>query len=159
MLTREYWMIYKEDQAFSPWYDLAPPPPLSLHSCQLVVSLSHSSWVLLVQLADGRGGRGDGGRAKSYDCEKAWSSIYHSVLSVANSCQVRSSLFRVKEIHRLHPRQKESLKIFRIFTLKQMVKNSILKMSGSLTSYEAKSRVNYWDLLQCTNSNYILSAF
>jgi hypothetical protein len=35
-----------------------------------------------VELTDGRGGRAGGGEgAKSYDCEKHWSSINNSVLS------------------------------------------------------------------------------
>jgi hypothetical protein len=50
--------------------------PLPLLSRLQVVSLSRSSCVSPVELSDGRGGRG----AKSYDHEKAWSSINHSIL-------------------------------------------------------------------------------
>jgi hypothetical protein len=52
-------------------------------SYQQVVSISQSTCVLPVELTDGReGGRLGGGRgAKSYDREKAWSSINHSILS------------------------------------------------------------------------------
>ncbi len=64
------WFI--EDQAFSP-----PSPPLFR---QQDVSLSQSSSVPPVELTYGRGGGGGGG-AKSYDGEKAWSSINHSILS------------------------------------------------------------------------------
>ena len=53
-------------------YDLAPNPPL------LPSPLSQSFCVLPVVLTDERGG-GWGG-AKSYDAEKAWSSINHSTL-------------------------------------------------------------------------------
>jgi hypothetical protein len=43
--------------------------------------------VSLVELTDGRGGEGEKGRegAKSYDSEKAWSSINHSILSGSNA--------------------------------------------------------------------------
>jgi hypothetical protein len=43
-------------------------------SCQPVVSLSQSSFVSPVELTDGRGGRWGGG-AKTYNREKAWSSM------------------------------------------------------------------------------------
>jgi hypothetical protein len=54
-----------------------------LLSLQQVVSPSHSSCVSPLALTGGRGGEvgGDGGGAKSYDGEKAWSSINHSMLS------------------------------------------------------------------------------
>jgi hypothetical protein len=48
-----------------------------------VVSLSQSSYVSPVELTNGRGGRSEGG-AKSYDHEKAWSSIYYPILSGKN---------------------------------------------------------------------------
>ncbi len=51
-----------------------PPPPFSL------VSLSQSCCELPVNLTNERG-EGVGGGAKSYDGEKAWSSINHSILS------------------------------------------------------------------------------
>jgi hypothetical protein len=64
------WFI--DDHAFSPLYGLAPPP--LLFSWQ-VVSRSQSSCVSPVELTDGRGERGGGGGAKSYEGEKAWSSL------------------------------------------------------------------------------------
>jgi hypothetical protein len=54
-----------EDQAFSPSYDLAPPPPFPpSHSPVRNTDKER-------QFADGRGG-GDWGGAKFYDREKAW---------------------------------------------------------------------------------------
>ncbi len=87
------WFI--EDQANLRSYDLAPRPPPSTFSRQEVVSrlLSHpltisclSFSVFLFLCVPGRGYRfergGGGGRgAKSYDREKAWSSINQSLLS------------------------------------------------------------------------------
>jgi hypothetical protein len=73
-------MIYRRP-AFSLSYDLA----LTHHIIrQQVDSLSQSSSVSLVELTDERGVVGtevDGGGAKSYDDEKAWSSINHSIPS------------------------------------------------------------------------------
>ncbi len=57
-----------EDQAFSLSHDLAPiPPPLPVWH-----------WSSLMTRRVGGGG---GGGAKSYDGEKAWSSVNHSILS------------------------------------------------------------------------------
>jgi hypothetical protein len=56
-----------------------PLPPLSR---QQLVSLSQSSYVSPVELTDGRDSDGDGRKAESYDCKKAWPSINHSILSV-----------------------------------------------------------------------------
>ncbi len=71
-----YWI--REDQAFSPSYDLAPfpypPPPL-----QQVVSLSQPFCVSPVTGEEGEG-------AKSDDGENAWFSIIHLLLSVAGHC-------------------------------------------------------------------------
>ncbi len=66
--------LFIEDQAFSPWYDLAPSPlpPLQLSLWSLCVSP--------IELTDGRGGRG-WGRSRIYDDEKAWFSTNHSILS------------------------------------------------------------------------------
>ncbi len=55
---------------------------------QQVVSLSQSSCVLPAELADRRGGGGEGG-AKSYNGENAWSSINRLILS-APTCRIRS---------------------------------------------------------------------
>jgi hypothetical protein len=70
------------DQAFSPSYDLTPPPPppplLSVSSTDPLEKTKKDR-----QLADGRVGRrgGVGGGAKSYDGEKAGSSVNHSIHS------------------------------------------------------------------------------
>jgi hypothetical protein len=61
---------FMEGQAFSPSYDLSPPPPPQ------VVELSQSSCVcrrssLLIGVEE------VGGGDKSYDDDKAWSSINH----------------------------------------------------------------------------------
>jgi hypothetical protein len=63
-------------------YDLAPPPPpppLSVSKFSLFFSLPICP---LSSLLTGEGGlKGVGGGAISYDGEKAWSSINHSILS------------------------------------------------------------------------------
>ncbi len=74
--------LFMEDQAFFPLRcRMAPRPPLSPFRRQQVVSFSQTSCVTPVELTDEReGGGGDGGRgAKSYHCEKAWSSINQSL--------------------------------------------------------------------------------
>jgi hypothetical protein len=68
--------LFIENQAFSPSYNLAPPTPFR----QQAVSLSQSSSLSPVELNDGRWGGGGGG-AKSFDNEKAWSSVNNSILS------------------------------------------------------------------------------
>ncbi len=70
--------LFVEDQAFSPSYDwvlphLLPPPFSKL-------SLFLSLHVSIGEITDRKGGR-EGGGANSYDREKAWSSINHSILS------------------------------------------------------------------------------
>ncbi len=70
------WFI--EDQVFLPSYDLAPPPFPSPLSRQQVVSFN-TSCVSQVGRAFWR--EGGGGVVKSYDNEKAWSSINYSILS------------------------------------------------------------------------------
>jgi hypothetical protein len=60
-------MIYVEDQAFSPSYDVAPPPT-SPHPPPF--SRTHMKTEKEGQLGEGRGGGVEGG-AKSYDGEKA----------------------------------------------------------------------------------------
>ncbi len=76
--TSESIKRFIEDQAFLRSYDSAPrPPPFNL---LLPLTTCLSSKVFLVELTDGRaGGRG----ANSYDSEKAWPSIYYSILSVS----------------------------------------------------------------------------
>ncbi len=73
-------MIYRGPGSFlRSSYDSAPrPPPSHPTYCQPVVSLSQSSCVSPVELIDAR----RGGRAKSDDGEKAWTSLNHSILSV-----------------------------------------------------------------------------
>ncbi len=75
-----------EDQAFSLSYDLAPPTPILLSAVSKLDRGSHRKIEKERQLADGRWGRSGGG-AKSYDGEKAWSSINHSILSAYNACR------------------------------------------------------------------------
>jgi hypothetical protein len=79
MGLRESIELSIDDQAFLRLYDSASIPPLSRLQ---VVSLSQSSCMSPVELTDGKGVGGWRG-AKSYDCEKYWSSIYHSILSMA----------------------------------------------------------------------------
>ncbi len=78
---REYWMIYR-GPGFLDVVWFGSSPTLSPLSRQQVVSLSLSSCVSPVNLTDWReiGGFGGGG-AKSYEGEKVWSSINHSILS------------------------------------------------------------------------------
>ncbi len=71
--------LFIGDQALS--YDLAPPPPLFPWESCLSVSVflcvdGRAYW------QERRGGGGGGG-AKSYDGEKAWSSINHSILFIS----------------------------------------------------------------------------
>ncbi len=70
---REYWMIYREDQAFSPSYDLALPPPPAPVLLPLASCLFFSIFLCVAGRAytDGRGRRGGRG-AESYDRNKAW---------------------------------------------------------------------------------------
>ncbi len=70
---------FVEDQAFLRSYDSAPRPPAPSHPSS-PVSLSQSSCVSTVKLTDDGGGRCGRG-AKSWDRVKAWSSMYHSILS------------------------------------------------------------------------------
>jgi hypothetical protein len=58
-------------------------PGIPTPSPSPVSKLSSSSCVSPVELTDGRRG-GSGGGARSYDAEKAWSYIYHSILSKKN---------------------------------------------------------------------------
>ncbi len=81
-VRKEYWMIHRGPGGLSPcrmtW--LTPPLPLpSLHSASCL-SFSVFLWVAYRAYW---WERGKGGRAgyKSYDSEKAWSSINHSILS------------------------------------------------------------------------------
>ncbi len=71
---------FLEDKAFLLSYDLDPPfYPVPLPRQQ--VSLSPSVSDPPVELTVARGAEGGRNGAKSYDCEKAWSSINHSILS------------------------------------------------------------------------------
>ncbi len=69
-------------QAFLQSYDSAPrPTPFVPFSRQQVFSLFLIIPVSSVEVTDGRGGEERVRGAKSYDREKAWSSINHSILS------------------------------------------------------------------------------
>ncbi len=74
---------FTEDQAFLQSNDSGPrPPPSRPLSRQQITSLSQSSCLSPVELIlTGEGGRG----AKSYDRERAWPSINHSILFGAGS--------------------------------------------------------------------------
>ncbi len=72
------WFI--EDQAISPSLDLALPPPPSVIS----TGDTQDDWETETTCRREIGGGGGGG-AKSYDVEKAWSSINHSLLSGTTS--------------------------------------------------------------------------
>ncbi len=75
------WFI--DDQAFLPSYDLAPPPPPTpppSGNAQKDWDWETASWI--------ERERGGGG-AESYDSEKDWSSITHSILFVVNLWQCR----------------------------------------------------------------------
>jgi hypothetical protein len=77
-ISREYWMIYRGPGFLAVVYNSAPHPPLSpLSSPSLFLSLPVCRRSSLLTEWGGRGGRG----AKSYDLEKAWPSINHSILS------------------------------------------------------------------------------
>jgi hypothetical protein len=70
-----------EDQAFSPSYDLAPPPhppsPFPSASC-----LSFSVFLFVSGWACWRTEEGEGvGEEPNYTSEKAWVSINHSIFS------------------------------------------------------------------------------
>jgi hypothetical protein len=75
-ISRECWMIYRGPGFLVVgWFDLAPRTLLPSLVSKLSLFLSLPC-VSPVELTDGRGGKGGGG-AKSYDGEKAWSSINH----------------------------------------------------------------------------------
>ncbi len=79
-ITRKYWMNYRLPGFLAVvWFGSSPHPVPLFH--QQVVSLSQSSCVSPVELTDGRGRGMVGGWAKSYDGEKAWSSINQLILS------------------------------------------------------------------------------
>ncbi len=81
------WFI--EAQAFLRSYDSASRPPRCPPSREQVVSLSQSSCVPPVEFTEGpsrvRGRERGGWGAKSYDGEKAWPSINHSLLSALSN--------------------------------------------------------------------------
>ncbi len=76
-------------------HDLAPRPPLSR---QKASPAEHRKTEKKRQVADGGGGGGWGGGrgSESYDCEKAWPSINHSIqysLHIYISKDVRVGVF------------------------------------------------------------------
>jgi hypothetical protein len=77
---REYWW-FVDCQAFSRSYDLAPPPSPPPPSAVSKLGLLRTGGLSKKDnFADGRGGGGGQG-AKSYDGDKVWSSVNHSILS------------------------------------------------------------------------------
>ncbi len=68
-----------EDQTFSPSHDSVSPHPLFRRK---IFCISQSSCVSPIELTEGEGG-GVGG-AKSYDGEKAWSTMNNSILPAAH---------------------------------------------------------------------------
>jgi hypothetical protein len=69
-----------EDQAFSPSYDLAPRPPPPSFSRQQARLATHMKTNKERQLADVRGGRGEG-RSQILRRQESLSSIYHWIFS------------------------------------------------------------------------------
>jgi hypothetical protein len=86
-------MVYRGSGFLDVVFFGSSPTPYPPHPS--VITLSLSSYVLLVELTDGEGGGGGRG-AKSYDGEKAWSSTKHSILSGVNSCYSNSVSDTVK---------------------------------------------------------------
>ncbi len=101
--TREYWMIYM-GTGFPSSQDLAPPPappPLPSASClsfSVFLSVVASSSLLT------KGEQSEGGGAKLYSGEKAWSSaiiqytvfiLHITVLSSFNRNRLKSKLIRL----------------------------------------------------------------
>jgi hypothetical protein len=85
--------LFIEDPAFSPSYDLDPPPPSPFTLTSISsTDVTHRKTEKERQIADERGGRGWGGD-KSYDGEKSWSSINHSIIPV-NTLSMRSAVRR-----------------------------------------------------------------
>ncbi len=77
----DYWIARYRGPGF---LDSAPRPPLSPILPSASCLLSQSSFVSLVELTDGGGGR----ETKSYDGEKAWPSITHSILPGPSTLQL-----------------------------------------------------------------------
>ncbi len=69
---------FTEDQASSPWYDLAPPPPSPISTVNSTGDTHEDLHVERDTTCCQEGGRGI---AKSYVGKKAWSSINHLILS------------------------------------------------------------------------------
>ncbi len=78
-ILTQYWMIYR-DQAFSTTYDMALPPPTA-HPLPSKSSTSDTQedWEREDNLLMGWGRRW--GMSQIIRCEKAWSSLNHSILS------------------------------------------------------------------------------
>ncbi len=73
--------LFIEDKAFSPSYDLPPPPPL----------ISPSYCVSLVELTDGRGGGGGGESNHTTVRERVESSINHSIAVLSGLKKIGSN--------------------------------------------------------------------
>ncbi len=90
------WFI--EDQAFSPSCDLVPPPPPSPPCSVCISSTGEAQEDWEKRKLVNEEGRGGGGSAKSYDDEKAWSSInylYSRAIAIYSGgvCNERCFLF------------------------------------------------------------------
>jgi hypothetical protein len=88
-------------------YSPAHPPASSVSKQALPAT--HRKTEKQRQLADVRGG-GGGGRAKSYDSEKAWSSINHSTLYGLGSCLKINEAGRDLPPISVYPKNRKSAK-------------------------------------------------
>ncbi len=116
------------------WLLSHPLPPFRKN----VVSLSQSSCVSPVQLIDGRGAGG----AKSYDDEKAWSSLNRLILAVQNILGVKEKNCRTAEIqHRASNKFAYTLRcgtVVGFLTYKSTVENSRLYIISYFTTLSEK---------------------
>ncbi len=82
---REYWMIYRGPGFLAVVYDWLLPQHLTPYPVSKLDQRHTGRLTKKVNLMTGEGG-GSGGGAKSYDCEKTWSSINYSILSGILAC-------------------------------------------------------------------------
>ncbi len=87
-----WWFI--EDQTFSSSYDLAPNPLLPTFSSVRTLDGRHIGRLRKIDNLLTEEGVGGGEGAKSYDGEKAWSSITHSIL-----CGRHLSCYKLYHLH------------------------------------------------------------
>ncbi len=99
-LPREYWMICRGPGFLAVvWFGSFPPPPspvskLDRRHIQEDWERETTCW--------GRGGGGKAIGAKSYDGEKAWSSINQSILSVFAVCHFMVMCRKVSRVQIFH---------------------------------------------------------